>query len=288
MISASAPSLSQYIPNFQEKFTKCSQIIDSLIAVFQGVPMIIKNSLPQIDETNAQNHQIGALIHLTELVKIDIIKFTNETPVSTQQSLLQNFRTNGLSIYLIYQYLFALLGGSSGGIPAAMQKVSTVNPSLLDLFQLSQKLLTKECDFFIQFLAQLEYADAASILSQSFVTKKNTQIPSIASMKNVDKVAFVAQKKSQYTVRCPQTRSPSSQPSARSTNQMRSRRRTRAYSFSSFSQQLVVCGQNGIDLLHTIIAQCFSITNQSCQALQAGRGRRSDETSAQTNRFLML
>ena len=271
MISASAPSLSQYIPNFQEKFTKCSQIIDSLIAVFQGVPMIIKNSLPQIDETNAQNHQIGALIHLTELVKIDIIKFTNETPVSTQQSLFANFRTNGLSIY---QYLFALLGGSSGGIPAAMQKVSTVNPSLLDLLQLCDFFIeaTEHATTFIQFLAQLEYADAASILSQSFVTKKNTQIPSIASMKNVDKVAFVAQKKSQYTVRCPQTRSPSSQPSASiDKSDAQQTTHTCALVLIVLATTCVVCGQKGIDLLHTIIAQCFSITNQSCQALQAGR-----------------
>ena len=202
LISASAPSLSQYIPNFQEIFQAIETNFDSIIAVFNGVSGLIKSRIQSI-EANEQNNQIGALIHLVEILQIYLIKFENEEPVAKNESTVQTLEQWITTLGQFTDKLYQILGSNNQKqIATAIQTVSTIYPSIFDAFQ-AVKAVDPECAFFneatqhvtafVQFVTQLEYAESYNaaessiqILSKSLITNDSQSlISNFAPVKNI-------------------------------------------------------------------------------------------------------
>ena len=168
LISASAPSLSPYIQNFQDIFQAITTNIDNIVPVFSGVPAIVTN-VTKIDEESKTNNRIGALLHLVEILRIILIKFANEETVSKNENTVQSLEQ---WIEILVQFtgkLYEILNVNDPQlISSTMQTVSTVYPSILDVFN-SVKAIDPDCSFFVeatqhvtnfvQFVSQLEFGE---------------------------------------------------------------------------------------------------------------------------------
>ena len=281
LVSASAPSYSQYIPNFQEIFRSACSVIDSIAAVFKAVPTIIQSLVTPIDETNALNKQVGALVHLTEILQIDLIKFMNNERIFRDQATVQDINKWIETLYNFSNTLFSVIGKPGQTIVNAMASVSSSYPSIIDVFSTVKATIPNSPFFadamshviaFVQFVSQIEFSlsyasakSAASLISQSFASNNATTL--LETMNPVFESLYKRVKACLYGTLQQDALAIITTVGTIDTTNVPLVCQSCAVALVIFG---VTCGMRPdcYELITSIINQCFAITTPVCQSLK--------------------
>lgn len=189
-ISPTAPTYAQYIPSFQTIFSESQAIINQLMPVILAVPQLIKKSDASIDSSDKQIHRVAALIYLSEILYVDIVKFINDGEISAKEDL-----KNSLEQWLTHfsnftNTLVSLMGNNSIDVFKACADITNIHPSITDIFNNVRSAAPKCASFndasthlmmftqilgFYQFNSTNVIAEKASNIIAQSVSSKDTE-----------------------------------------------------------------------------------------------------------------